>query len=595
MGWAKVVVKKRNLVLFIAIILLGSLLRLYKLDKVPPSLFSDEVDLGYQAYSFLRTGKDYFGNRWPISFHSFADFRAPFYIYSAAGAIAVFGMNEWGVRLPAAVFGIFGIIAFFFLIKEITGNVSFSLLATFFLTITPWHFHYSRAGFEATAIFFLVTFGFFLFFRSLAKKSPILLLLSLVIFSLGFYTYAIARMLLPMLAFVVLLIYGKEIFKIGTKKMILSVLVCFLILLPFLKDSLIGGSMHRFSYLNIFSDSNLKFEINRQRLIDAIHGQQQQVGMSAPFLSSVFHNKPLSWMWMIVNNYISSYSTTFLFTKGDSNLRQGIGSMGEVLVIFAPFLLLGLIKAFTLVINKKNGIVLSKEALFFLVFLFLSPIPSSITSNGEMHATRLFLMTIPIVFLIALGFLEFLEWFKGKKIKIFLSSILIVLIFLNFIYYLHLYWYHYPIESELYWHTGLKEGISLLPKAGDDYDRIIISDTYESPLVFFLFWSKFDPKNFEIKKMEKINSQWFRGNKIGKYYFGRIGTAFKDTYLPISIKNKKIEKILILAKRNDLGGDLEKDDVNLFKVIEKVYLPSNEPILYLVRTKTLSEYYRDLK
>lgn len=110
----------------------GFFIRLYHLEKVPPSLFSDEVDLGYQAYSFLKTRRDYFGNPWPISFHSFADFRAPFYIWSACGTILLFGLNEWGVRLPAVIFGCLGILFFFFLIKEITNNYLFSFFATFF-------------------------------------------------------------------------------------------------------------------------------------------------------------------------------------------------------------------------------------------------------------------------------------------------------------------------------------------------------------------------------------------------------------------------------------------------------------------------------
>jgi hypothetical protein len=67
--------KGKLIVSLLLITLLGLLLRLYNLEKVPPSLFGDEVDVGYQAYSILKTGRDYMGQSWPISFHSLAEWR----------------------------------------------------------------------------------------------------------------------------------------------------------------------------------------------------------------------------------------------------------------------------------------------------------------------------------------------------------------------------------------------------------------------------------------------------------------------------------------------------------------------------------------
>ena len=43
--------------ILIAILIVASVLRLWGLNKVPVSLFGDEVDVGYQAYSILKTGK----------------------------------------------------------------------------------------------------------------------------------------------------------------------------------------------------------------------------------------------------------------------------------------------------------------------------------------------------------------------------------------------------------------------------------------------------------------------------------------------------------------------------------------------------------
>jgi len=574
--------------LIVLIFLLSSFLRLYCLDKVPPSLFSDEVDLGYQAYSFLKTGKDYFGNSWPISFHSFADFRAPLYIYSAAGTIAIFGLNEWGVRLPAAIYGILGIVAFFLLIKEISNNVSFSLLATFFLSITPWHFHYSRAGFEATAIFFLTTLGLWLFFKSLKKRSFIFFVFSLFFLSLGFYTYAIARLFLPLLGVAAFFIFKKDILDFGLKKNAVALLIVAIVLLPFLKDSLLGQGLHRFSYLNIFSDSNLKFEIDRQRLVDTIHGREQVVGMKTTPLAYFFHNKPTSWAWTIINNYFLSFSTSFLFLKGDLNLRHGVGNFGGILVFMAPFFVLGIIKFWWLIKERKTDIVSFKQALFWLIFLLLSPIPSSITYDGGTHATRLFLMIIPLIILITAGVWDFFSFFRSYQkfiVKIFFGFI----ISLNSLFYFHQYFYHFPIEAEKFWHAGFKEGMTLIKENENSFDKIIMSNTYEPPLIFFLFWTRFDPKNFSAQALETVDNDWFEGKKLGKYYFGRVRTAFQDRYLVSLAKEKNIEKILILSGRNDFGGDLENGSSAFLKIIKKIYLPSKQPIFFLVRTRTFQE------
>ena len=59
----------KNKKILIVILLLASFLRFWKINEVPVSLFGDELDVGYQAYSILKTGKDYSGNSWPMHFH----------------------------------------------------------------------------------------------------------------------------------------------------------------------------------------------------------------------------------------------------------------------------------------------------------------------------------------------------------------------------------------------------------------------------------------------------------------------------------------------------------------------------------------------
>ena len=111
--------KRNSLIIFLLIILLAAGLRIYKLDSIPPGLFGDEVDVGYQAYSLLNTGKDLTGRFLPFYLKSLSEFRTPLYIYSAVPFIGVFGLNEWGVRLPAVFWGLTSIIGMFLLSRKL--------------------------------------------------------------------------------------------------------------------------------------------------------------------------------------------------------------------------------------------------------------------------------------------------------------------------------------------------------------------------------------------------------------------------------------------------------------------------------------------
>jgi len=110
--------KKSQVVLFF-IIVIASLLRIWGIDKVPVSLFGDELDVGYHAYSILKTGKDYSGNSWPLHFQSLAEWRTPLYLYSAVPTVAIFGITPIGVRLPAAIFGILGVWGIYMFVTEL--------------------------------------------------------------------------------------------------------------------------------------------------------------------------------------------------------------------------------------------------------------------------------------------------------------------------------------------------------------------------------------------------------------------------------------------------------------------------------------------
>jgi hypothetical protein len=59
--------------LIVLVLSLGAFLRFCKVSSNPPNLYVDEVANGYNAYSILKTGRDEYGKKFPLSFRSFGD------------------------------------------------------------------------------------------------------------------------------------------------------------------------------------------------------------------------------------------------------------------------------------------------------------------------------------------------------------------------------------------------------------------------------------------------------------------------------------------------------------------------------------------
>ena len=102
----------------VAIVVLGAILRFFWLGANPPGLYWDEVSLGWNGYSVLKTGIDEHGRFLPIdTFFAFGDYKPPLYIYAVVPSIWLFGLNEFAVRVPSAVSGTALILVAYFLVK----------------------------------------------------------------------------------------------------------------------------------------------------------------------------------------------------------------------------------------------------------------------------------------------------------------------------------------------------------------------------------------------------------------------------------------------------------------------------------------------
>lgn len=170
------------------IFILAVLLRLAFLGSVPLSLNIDELNVVYEAYSLLQTGHDTYGNFWPVHFFSFGWGENVLLSYLLIPVIKLFGIsNLFILRFPVAFFSILTVVVSYFFIRELWGK-RIAFWATLLLAISPWHLALSRLVINVALLPFFYVLGSFLFVRGLRRDQKSLLLLSVPIWALSFYT-----------------------------------------------------------------------------------------------------------------------------------------------------------------------------------------------------------------------------------------------------------------------------------------------------------------------------------------------------------------------------------------------------------------------
>jgi hypothetical protein len=568
--------KKFKIILF-TILLVASFLRLWRLTEVPVSLFGDELDVGYHAYSILKTGKDYSGNSWPLHFQSLAEWRTPLYLYSVVPTVAIFGISPLGVRLPAAFFGILGVLGLYYLVKQMTKNEALALVAAAVLALSPWHIQYSRAAFEVTMLITFILFGLYFFFKSLRSGNWLWVSVAFLVFTP--WIYSTAKLFTPLLLPILFVIWRKELLQLSKRDLLKAIVAGLVIGLPIAYSTLFGGGSQRFGYVSVLTDPTREAEVGYQREFDARMRGTVTEGLQPGIGDKLLHNKFIFWTDKIVSNYYQALSADFLFIKGDPNPRHSIEGMGQFYKIeFAAFIL-GSILLFSKYKDRKIK-------LFIAFWILASIIPAAITRNGGNHATRLILILPPMVFLISYGLVEMhrlLSKFYGYVFVVFY----IMLFLLGFIYYQHNYWIHNPWYSERWWHAGYEEAIQSIKDVEINYENVVISMAGEPAWIFFSAWYEYPPAKWheEFPVGNDVELAGFgKVSHIDKFYFGspKVEGSFYDWGQVLD------DKTLYVASEKEVNVNLIREPERTpedLVLVKSIAYPSGEPAFYLFSGK----------
>ncbi|KKR38002.1 MAG: Glycosyl transferase family 39, partial [Candidatus Woesebacteria bacterium GW2011_GWA1_40_45] len=211
--------------LLIFILVFAFILRFYKVSEIPPSLNWDETSIAYNAYSILKTGKDEWGKFLPLHLRAYGEYKLPAQIYASIPGVAIFGLNELGVRITPVVYGTLTVLFLYFLARRLFKNSYIGLVSAFLLAISPWHIQLTRASFESSFSVFWVILGIWFLVKGFEK--PKWWIISVIPFAISIYTYNSARIFTPLFLLTIALIFRKE-FWLNKKEAVFSALLFFL-------------------------------------------------------------------------------------------------------------------------------------------------------------------------------------------------------------------------------------------------------------------------------------------------------------------------------------------------------------------------------
>ena len=516
--------KLNNKLLLLLILILAGFFRLYRLSSVPPSPSLDEVSVGYNAYSILKTGADEYSSRWPILLRAYDDWRPAGYVYLVIPFVRALGLSVVSVRLPAALLGILAVLVTYLLVTELFRRAgrkgklnqggAAALAAAFLLAVNPWHVYLSRLGHEVNAGLTLSLAGVYFLIRYQRRRNFKDLVFSSILCSLSLYTYQSIKIFAPVFLVFFTVIFRK--FLLNRKNEVMAAgLIGLVLAIPILRVSLTPEASIRFQGTSLFA--------NQQRAIEVSAARNNRNYQKGYRLGVVLDNRRMAMARVLLRNYLSHFDPTWLFFNLDEEDHKAPDT-GLLYLWELPLLVLG---TYWLVTRKKFG----REKKLLLGWLLISPLAAGITTQAP-HAMRTAnVLPLPQI-LAALGLLSLQtslkKNLKPEKLKAGLVTLGIVVVF-SLVNFAHHYFINFPFEVSEDFQTPLANLFSYLEKNEAKFERVVITnqDHGHQSYMFYLFFSRYDPVRYQ-EQGGSVSGGYQEEHRIGKYDFRAIDWAREE-------------------------------------------------------------------
>lgn len=523
------------------VMILGIGLRFYRLTTVPPSLSHDETAIAYNAYSLLATGKDEYGERLPLLFRSFDDYKLPGMVYSTIPFAALFGRNELTARLPSAVYGTLSILVLYFLVLELfkapntrhqasstkyqapnkhqktnsnrlkiwnfdiarlparqVWNLGFgawnfaeevALLSALFLAIQPWHINFSRQLFESNGAVFWFLLGTLFLVRS-TRKYPYILVAALS-YVLALYFYYSVRLIIPFVVLLYVIMHARTIIK-HRKYSLLAGALGLAAFLPLGIQMLSPGGLERISIVSVSNDPNY---ISRKETYTAI------IAGNPTVLNKIIYNRRLALAQTVIENYGKNISPQNLFISGT-------GTYGALYPFDAIFVIAGL---YALLSLKPF------PALLVCMWLLTAFLPGAF-STKQPNTLRTLAAAPAFAVLSGSGAAYLARYIRQSRryryIIVAVFALIAIMFSREFSRFLYAYFTDNPQNNAVSFADGNKQMVQYVTEYQRQYNRVYVSGYYWRPYIFMLYWGGIDPSVYQASGTP---------DRIGKYYFSSAG------------------------------------------------------------------------
>jgi len=536
-----------KIILLFIILIIPFLVRLIKIDQIPPSLNWDEVSHTYNAYSILKTGKDQWGIVLPGIFRVYGDYKLPLYIYLTVPSVALLGLTPLSTRLVSILSGTLLTYLVFLIFKEILKKQKsplkqyFPYLAVLSVGLSSWSVFLSRIAVEANL--FLLLFSVSLYFLLKDKPTFKNLSFSTLFFALSLHTYNSSRVLLPFYLLLALLYFKKlpKTHRLPFKNLLGPIVLFLSIFLFAYQTFLTDTGQARYQWVTLLDQGAIN-RINESRNASDLN----------PFFARLAHNKLTYFVPEATKNYFSHFNPRFLFSGGGDHYQFSLPDFWLINPILAPFFLIGLFYLLKQLRTRKSK---SLTFIILITWLLAAPLPSAITRDAP-HVLRSIAL-FPVIEIISfLGLYQATLFFKNKKSKIVSALPLSIALstIVTFACFVKMYSL-YRLNYDWVWQSGYKEAVEYIKENYDQYDQIWITKKYGEPHEFILFHWPWDPSSYQNdpQKVWDYHANWYWVDAFDKFRF------INDWEMKDKITSENPQNtLLVTSPGNYTGGELQK-------------------------------------
>jgi 4-amino-4-deoxy-L-arabinose transferase-like glycosyltransferase len=368
-------------VLLFLIIALGFFLRIYNIEHAPPGVYPDEAVNGEDAL----TANDSGHYQW---FYPANQGREGLFINLQAMSLKYLGTNVLALKLPSIIIGTLTILGIFLLASELF-SARVGLLSAFLTSVGFWHLNFSRIGFRAIMLPFILSFAFYFLWKGLRTKKWTAFAAGGFVFGLGLHTYIAFRIApaILVITLISLVISRPNFLKEYWKKILIFIVFTSISAAPMLWTLYIAHP---------------EYAESRSGSISIFSPQVNQGNLAGTFLKSFG-------LSLAKYNFV-----------GDMNWRHNYPPYPVLDLLTGTAFLFGLIYSVLTALQFFRRRLLEKIGnpqmdvfVFLLAWFFIMLAPEFLTAEGNPHALRA-IGTIPVVFIFSgLAF----DWILDKNQK----------------------------------------------------------------------------------------------------------------------------------------------------------------------------------